>query len=107
MLAPDNDWYWFKVRVSQLVNTSSNVSFGPGLQTGSTATDWWIVDCWQAVLFRTDDAAMNTAISSVNTTLNNSVGHAPALIDGAADIGGNGDCKVSRSASRSGCLLPG
>ena len=33
------------------VDTSSNVSFGPGLQTGSTATDWWVVDCWQAVLF--------------------------------------------------------
>ena len=44
---------------------------------------------------RTDDAAMNTAISSVNTTLNNSVGYraSPDRWE-AADIGGTGDCKA-------------
>jgi len=26
-------------------------TYGPELQSGTTATDWWIVDCWQAVLF--------------------------------------------------------
>ena len=26
-------------------------TYGPELQSGTTATDWWIVDCWQAVLY--------------------------------------------------------
>lgn len=33
------------------VDTSTNQTYGPTLITGTTATDWWIVDCWQAVLF--------------------------------------------------------
>lgn len=33
------------------INTASDTTYGPALLTGTTATDWWIVDCWQAVLF--------------------------------------------------------
>lgn len=34
------------------INTASDQTYNPYLSGGgSTATDWWIVDCWQAVLF--------------------------------------------------------
>ena len=34
------------------VNTASDQTYNPYLSGGgSTATDWWVVDCWQAVLF--------------------------------------------------------
>ena len=34
------------------INTAIDQTYGPSLTSGgSTATDWWIVDCWQAVLF--------------------------------------------------------
>lgn len=33
------------------VNTASDTTFGPAMSTGTTATDWLIIDSWQAVLF--------------------------------------------------------
>ena len=33
------------------INTASDQTYGFSLLAGSTSTDWWIVDCWQAVLF--------------------------------------------------------
>ena len=36
---------------TQVINTAIDQTYGPSLKSPSTATDWWIVDCWQAVLF--------------------------------------------------------
>ena len=36
---------------TQVINTAIDQTYGPSLSGGSTATDWWVVDCWQAVLF--------------------------------------------------------
>lgn len=33
------------------VNTASNASLAIRLSSGSTATDWWVVDSWQAVMY--------------------------------------------------------